>query len=810
MITQIKKEVKCKTYIILFAIVLSVIFSMSTKAVNPGTIEGSVTDVDTYKGVSFANVELLKSMDSSLVKATITNNEGLYKLEDIAYGKYLIRISCLGYRKQMIPEFEITPQQPVIKFGITNIFTESKKLDEISIIGQKLTGRIEDEKTVYTIPSKSADIAQSGTELLRQLPDVTVSYMSNEVKMAGSSNILYQVNGKRVDVNYLNQLNPKLVDKIEVITNPGVKYDSDVDAIINVLLKKDMKYGLSGRVRLEIPNGETVLSRSNASFDLFFKKLRIYGGGFFRVNQFDIEIFEDRTNYLLEDTSHLSRVTKGLSKDLRAGYNYGIDWFWNDNNTLNFYSSGRPGIANDNDFITDITYKSDTGRYNSRGSTTNIDDNGFYDYSLFYKHKFPKKNHDISLESYFSMRTSDNSTIYNEQQVLDGNLSDSYLLQQDRKRITDNNQWIFKVDYNYPFTEKLKLSAGYNGNYTWAQYLITEKYSDLNDTTDYTEARQIAYSNLAWNVGNLNLQAGIRYEFSDIDITHGMDITNRYDCWLPSVSGQYKLGKKHNFRLNYRKSVTRPSVNQLSPTRYSDDNYSQSEGNQNLGPAYNNRFEFTHRYQIAGPMYVSYRPYINFIKNGIQNITLPTTDSVQRKKYDNVSNDLEYGVTLSGTLAPGKWASISPSFTYYRREMEALPEYGIADAQRYTSWRFNVSSQFILPKEWVIFVEYNLSSPYKSLQGWNKQNYEFVTGFYKAINKKFNVTIFTLNPWSHRYIYNKSHEVSTGFYRDSDEGVNYDYVFFIRLGYSFNIGKEGKKLDRQRESEENGDKGKLF
>ena len=70
--------------------------------------------------------------------------------------------------------------------------------------------------------------------------------------------------------------------------------------------------------------------------------------------------------------------------------------------------------------------------------------------------------------------------------------------------------------------------------------------------------------------------------------------------------------------------------------------------------------------------------------------------------------------------------------------------------------------------------------------------------------------MFTINPWKQRYVFNQSHELSEGLLKNTNEGVNYNYVFVIRLGYSFNVGKEGKKLDRHRESEENGDKGGLF
>jgi len=269
---------------------------------------------------------------------------------------------------------------------------------------------------------------------------------------------------------------------------------------------------------------------------------------------------------------------------------------------------------------------------------------------------------------------------------------------------------------------------------------------------------------------------------------------------LPFASAQYKLGKKQTFRLNYRKSIRRPGMDQLSPFGFKDDNYTLSLGNPDLVPAYTNKIEFTHRIQLIGPMYISYRPYFSYINNGIKQINLPAVDAITRKKYINVSNETEYGIVFSGTLAFVKWWSISPSYTFYQRNIKESKDFDIP-AQSSRAWRLGISSQFILPKEWVVFVEYNYSSPVITHQGSQERNDEFVTGFYKAVNKKFNITVFTLNPWSHRYIFNKTSTSTETMTQYSTGAVKYNWIFNIRLGFNFNKGKEGKKVERQVETE---------
>jgi len=282
-----------------FAIIqfLIVFYSLNTLAFEPGKIKGAVKDSQTSQFVPFAAVELLKSPDSTLVKATATNNDGWFLIENIAYGKYFLRISSVGYLKKISPEFEISQDKCLIQFETTNLLTETKSIAEVVVTGYKLNGTLVDDKTIYTVKSKSAEFAQSGLELLRQLPDVTVDYMSDNVRLAGSSNILFQINGRKVERNYLMQLNPELVDKIEVNTNPGAKYESDVDAIINLVLRKDMQFGLSGRVRFHVPTSSTILTKNNASLDLYLKKVRIYVAGNYNLYGYDTETTNKRTTY---------------------------------------------------------------------------------------------------------------------------------------------------------------------------------------------------------------------------------------------------------------------------------------------------------------------------------------------------------------------------------------------------------------------------------------------------------------------------------------------------------------------------------
>lgn len=794
------KTINSFTFLSTSVFLVLLLFSSPVKSAEPVKIEGTVKDASHSEFIPYANVELLRSSDSTLIKATVTNTEGHYVIENMAFGKYLLRISCLGYRKAIIPEFELTDRRPAIHFGTISLTEELKSLGEVTVRAQKLTGRLEDDKLVYIISQKSIGHVQSGLELLSQLPDITVNLMSDEVKLAGSNNILFQVNGRKVDHSYLLQLSPNLIDKIEVSTNPGAKYDSDVDAIINLTLKKDITYGLNGRIRFQIPLSEALLSKNNVSFDVYYRKFRFYAGSNYKFSRYETENINERTSSLSDgNTSALTQRATSTIKNNNAGFNYGIDWFPDDKNALSFAGSFQPALPNNTDQISDNSFGINQEITKTTGYHALNDRGSYYDYSLYYKHKFAKKFHELSVENFLSNRDSRHSDDYTEYRLLPEEL----LYQKNQQTNTQNRQLMVRVDYTYPVIEQLRLSAGYNGYFNRSKYNYSEALTAFSDGLNYDENRQVIYSNLSWNRGNLNLQVGGRYEFSDVQIDHQIDVNNRYNLWFPSASAQYKWGKKHALRLNYRKSVIRPDVNQLSPINYSDDSYSQSVGNTSLQHASVHRFEFTHRIQVNTLASFNYIPYLTFIRNDIRQVVIPADDSnVQYRKLINIGNDLEYGLTFSASVALFKWWSISPSFTYFKRELRALPEYGISNPDSRSSFRTNVSSQWMLPKNWMVFVEYNYNAPSINIQTVNHATYECMIGFNKAVNKKLNVSVFTLNPWASRYVYD-SRTLTTNTQRQfSEESLKYNYLFFVKLGYNFRLGKEGKQLDRQREPEE--------
>ena len=788
------------TFLKLTIRLIIILFNYSnTLASEYGIIEGTIIDAVTSDKIPFATIELMKDSSSTFIDATTSDTSGRFVFNEVQFGNYLLKISYLGYEKNIVSNVEISPETPSRKISSIKLQPDIKQINEVSITGQKISGVITDNKTIYQIKDEATEIAQSGLELLRLIPDVTVSHFSDEVRLAGRSNILFQVNGRKVDNNYLMQLAPDLIDKIEVINNPGVDFDLEVDAVINIVLKRNFQQGVSGGISLNSStSGKAYMSKNNANIDYYLNNTRFYVAGRYKLHNYDVETLNERT-ISNPETSYLHQKTYGEDIGSSLGINYGADWFINKKNTFSIYSSFQPISKNELSTITDNSIISNEINNTNYGTTLTADKNYYYNYSVFYSHNFSKKSHKISFEAYGSNRGNENNSNYFEQEDYE-----TYVYSNIQNQYTENiNSYMYlKVHYVYPVTEKVKLSTGYNNYYISRDYEYNNRITGFNDLINYKENRHAGYLNLSSTIKKVNVQTGLRYENSNSNITHLTDTTNRYGYLSPSISVTYKNKKLGAIRGSYRKSIGRPGINQLSPAVYTNDSYTQTKGNPGLSPSIRNKFEIEHRIKLKQSMYVSYKPYLSFTKNGIKKVNYLESDSVLVKQYSNVSNEFEYGINISGSLTLFKAWHITPSFTYYNRNIKALPDYGINSDIGDDSWRMNLSSQLILPKKWIVFLEFNYDAPVISHQYTRHAYYDFIVGFNKKINNKISLSAFAFNPWNNKYVYDKRSYTTEGMSQQISSSIKYDYLLFVKLKYRFKSGKTKKNLNRSFESDE--------
>ena len=119
-----------------------------------------------------------------------------------------------------------------------------KMIDEVTVVGHKPVVKFTTDKVNYRVKDDPDSKTQTVLEMLRKVPMVTVDGKSN-ISVNGSQQFLVYVDGRpstmitRNPTKVLRSMPAGSVERIEVVTNPGAKYDAEgVGGVLNIITKK--------------------------------------------------------------------------------------------------------------------------------------------------------------------------------------------------------------------------------------------------------------------------------------------------------------------------------------------------------------------------------------------------------------------------------------------------------------------------------------------------------------------------------------------------------------------------------------------
>jgi hypothetical protein len=226
-------------------LILPVLLALSIAAQGQN-IRGKVCFQKDHTPVQFASVALLNLPDSAMLTGVITLTDGGYMLEKVKPGEYFVKSSFVGYKPS---GKRVTVTEGKTEFTVDTIFLDeiTKALSEVTVVGERLKGKEMVDRTVYAIPEVISKASSNGYEILKKIPQVNVDFQNN-VTLNGSSNFIIQVDGRQRDREFLARLLPSDIQSIEIISNPSGKYEGNIDGVINIILKKEARYGMNGNI----------------------------------------------------------------------------------------------------------------------------------------------------------------------------------------------------------------------------------------------------------------------------------------------------------------------------------------------------------------------------------------------------------------------------------------------------------------------------------------------------------------------------------------------------------------------------------
>ena len=211
-----------------------------------GIIRGSVIDSITEKSKKYANISIVKADSDDIIDGGISDEEGMFLIDDIPYGKYYVVIEYIGYEDYIIDDVLIYPSHLSVDVGEIKISPKMILIEGVSVV--ETAPIIEDiEKTTYPVAETARASGGAADEVLEQLPSVSVD-MDGNITLRGNSNVTILIDGRKSSID-VDMLNANMIEKVEVMTTPSAKYDPDgMAGIINIVFNKNEFVGNSGNL----------------------------------------------------------------------------------------------------------------------------------------------------------------------------------------------------------------------------------------------------------------------------------------------------------------------------------------------------------------------------------------------------------------------------------------------------------------------------------------------------------------------------------------------------------------------------------
>jgi len=686
-------------------------------------------------------------------------------------------------------------------------------LTPVVVSANRLLFRQEAGRIIYDVAQDPDSRTQSLFELLRKVPYISIT-PDDDILLNGNASFKVLMNGRpsSISVNSPKDLFKLLpansISKIEVITNPPAKYDAEgITGLINVITKRKMLDGYSTSLsavagKLNSSANGSLLAKSgkfstSASVGGFWENTPTSGFSNRLVN-YSPEVFD-----LIQSGNKRYRSGSFLAS---SQITYEADSLDLINGAVSYSHSGS--TSNEAQLSLEYANSSDTtGSYFTSKPSSTIE-NGL-DLSFNYEKRFRKNKNEILTFSYNYSSNSQHewdSSLISEQNNYA--LQNSVLLNE-----IDAKEHTFQLDYVYPL-KKVTLETGLkylnrtsNSNYSdLTQDSLTMEYTVQPDNTNlfrYSQNVSAAYLSSTVNYGNLNIEAGIRAEQTDIRGSSQEDtlpIKDDYLNILPSVSVSHDGKRPHSFSIGYNRRIQRPGIWQLNPFTDNSNPSFYFSGNPALKPVLYNNFSFSYSSFKKG--FISASLNYGISTNTIQSIAYTAADSVLHNSFANVGRNSNLGLSMNVSLPVMKRLTliVNGRITYVQVsgfvEENSYSNNGLeGNAFAYLIYR--------MQHEWTASVNGGYFGPAVVLQGSSKAyTYYSMSARKTLLQNKLTISASVTNPF-------QEYRTSGRTISSADFLEQYTYHRYVRnfnVGIFYQFGKlEEESIKKNKHGIENSD-----
>lgn len=691
-----------------------VLVALSTGIFAQSKVSGTLLDSE-KSPVMFANVILFNSADSSITKIEASNDTGYFVMNNIPYGNYYLVAKAVGY-----PDFsqsDIIVDEPITELGKLSYTSAGDSLTGLTIVSERDLVEVKSDRTIFNVEGTINSVGSNALQLLRKAPAVTVDNNDN-INIMGRAGVMVYVDGKRIPLggddlaNFLKNISAEQIDRIEIITSPGAKYDAEGNAgIVDIRLKKDKTIGANGSLSGTYTRGDLTRYNVNGTGNYRNKKMNIYGSAGYNQNDNLFEIIGDS----YQNGIYMNNYNYTQNNNDIMNYRLGSDFFLNKKHTVGFLVSGAltdGELLGEN--IVDISQQSTPNDIDSvlRAYSQGVNTRDQFTYNLNYMFR-GDSGQVLTIDlDYGDYDNTNNRLIPNEYYTPEGDT----LLTENTLRFntpTDIDIYTAKLDYE----QKLgKGRLGFGGKYslvatnnTFEVFDVSGSSESLDSTQsnrfDYDENVYAGYLSYSTQLSKRwSITTGLRAEYtvSKGDLTaydtslQEDPVNQEYLNFFPNVGLVFNVKPMHSLGLSYGRRINRPDYNVLNPFRNQLSEISIEKGNPFLVP------EIVNNAEVSYTLFYMYTLKLGYSRttNAITRLIGPDENDPRASfiSWDNLTTQDVISMNLSLPLKIKDWwmAFVNLSGSY----IDNQADYGngaVVDVQVF-SYNMFQSHTFNLPK----------------------------------------------------------------------------------------------------------------
>ncbi|MCC8187334.1 MAG: TonB-dependent receptor [Bacteroides sp.] len=563
------------------------------------TVKGILVDSLSLEGEPYATIKIVKKeTPDKAVKMAVTDMKGKFQERfNAETGEYTLTISSIG-KTTVEKDFMLEAGNNEVDLGTLYTSEATNELGAVEIVAQKPLVRADIDKIEYNIQDDPDSQSNSILEMLRKVPLVTVDG-EDKIQVNGSSSFKVHVNGKPNPMmsdnptEVLKSMPANTIKHIEVITNPGAKYDAEgVGGILNIVT---LGGGFEGYTVTFSANGSNTGGGGSLYGTVQKGKFTLSGRYGFNLNDRPYNYYNGRQERTEEETvltSYNRNKGKGTFQHGSLEASYEIDTLRLVTASFGMYGGNNNNKSTAWASLTDLDPLSSRAAY-YRYDQTNKNDGSWYSVrgNIDYQRSFPTvKDRMLTLSYKIDTRpqTSDYKLNYTyDPEAVDENYKE-FLAELLRDQHSDGKQTTtehtFQGDFTTPIGEIHTLETGLkyisrNNTSDNKRYLADgmshEYIYDPDGSSHYKHLNDIVavYAGYALKYKKFSGRVGVRYEHTAQHIKYqekpDQNFKTTTDDVVPSVSFGFKLGQTQNIRAGYNMRIWRPSIYYLNP--YVDD-----------------------------------------------------------------------------------------------------------------------------------------------------------------------------------------------------------------------------------------------